>query len=86
MEWVLVIFTFALRVLLIWQLAALVHNIDDKQLKGVALTGMFIYVGYIVWGVLAGIPLSPILAIGISGLLLCLLASNKYIKKLRGDC
>jgi len=86
MEWALLIITFVLRVLLIWQIATLVHNINDKQLKGVALFGMIIYVGYILWGVLAGIAISPILAVGIFGLFLCFFSVNKYFKKLRGEC
>lgn len=85
-EYLILSILFILRGLVIWQLGEIVHNIFDKRLKGIALTGMLIYVGYLIHGVITSALLNPLVIIGLIGLLLPLLAVNKYFKKLREGC
>ncbi|MFC3833102.1 MULTISPECIES: hypothetical protein [Deinococcus] len=77
---------FIIRALIIWQLSELVHNISDKKLKGLALSGMLIYVAYIVYGVITTAAINPLVIFGLIGLFLVLLAVNKFFKKQREGC
>lgn len=86
METVILVVLFVIRALCIWQLGEIVHNIEDKKLKGLALCGMLIYVGYLIYGVITSAIVNPLAIISLTGFFLVLLAINKYFKKLKGKC
>ncbi len=83
LEIVLVILVLILRGLIVWQMAESIGYIKRANHKRLALLGLLLYAGYVLYAYQSQTPVLPINIVPLIGILASLVAINKHFKKER---